>query len=276
MNNILVPTDFSDAAQKAAHYALGLALQSNATVYLFHAYTAFHSGFQTATDNSSDERRAADEAREAMALFLEAVHDSDADVNVVTICRKGGIVGLIREFASTVDLDLIVMGTSGATGIKYQFFGTNTYDVAESLAIPLLVVPTQTQKSAISHIAFFADYRHDDHQTIASLYALFGSDQMNYTVVHIHEKEKPPMDSDFKRLAAYAMELQANTPITNMDWEMVHGKENIEMVHQIVDTLQIDLLAITMAQRNFLDKLLDKSLSKEIVMQARTPVFIGR
>ncbi|SEL09728.1 universal stress protein [Parapedobacter koreensis] len=276
MNNILVPTDFSEYALKSAESALRLAQQSNATVYLFHAYTAFQSGFQSENDNERDEQRALEEAEHGMASFLKDVSGFFFDVTIKTICQRGNIVGLIRELTKEISVDLIVMSTGGATGLKYQFIGTNTYDVAESLSIPLLAVPIGAEHIDLANIAFFTDYRPEDHQTITSLYSLFGSEQINYWVVHIHEKEQQPKDEDFKKLAAYTMELQANTPIVNIDWKLVHGKENITIVQKVIDTLSGDILAITMAERNLFDRLLDKSLSKEIVMQAKIPVFIGR
>ncbi|PPL04798.1 universal stress protein [Parapedobacter indicus] len=276
MNNILVPTDFSDHALKAAECALCLAHQSNATVYLFHAYSAFQSGFQSERNNARDEQRALEEAEQGMAMFADTVSTFFFNGSIKTICRRGNMVALIHELAKEISIDLIVMGTGGATGLKYQFIGTNTYEVAESLPIPLLAVPISVDHIDFNNIAFFTDYRPQDHQTITSLYSLFGSEQVNYLVVHIHEKEQLPRDADFKKLAVYAMELQANTPIVNMDWELEHGKEDIAVVHKIVSGFNVDLLAITLTERNFLDKLLDKSLSKEIVMQAKTPVFIGR
>lgn len=276
MNNILVPTDFSDHALKSAECALQLAERSDATVYLFHAYTAFQSGFQSKNDNKRDEQRATEEAERAMKSFYGNITDSYPNVDVRTACKKGNLIELIRELAEEISIDLIVMGTGGASGLKYQFIGTNTYDVAESLPIPLLVVPIGAEHFNISNIAFFTDYRSEDHQTVVSLYSLFGSEQINYTMIHIHEKEQQPKDADFKKLAAWTVELQSYTPITNIDWELAHGKENITIVRKIVSAHAIDLLAITMAERNLLDRLLDKSLSKEIVMQAKTPVFIGR
>ena len=276
MNNILVPTDFSDHALKSAECAVRLAQQSNATLYLFHAYSAFHSGFQSESGNERDERRALEEALEGMESFLATVRTRANNVTIETICRKGSLTGLIRELAKEISFDLIVMGTEGATGLKYQLVGTNTYDVAESLAIPLLAVPIGAEQFDINTIAFFTDFRPEDHQTIASLYSLFGSEQINYIIAHIHEKTTQPKDGDIKKLAAWAMELQANTPITDVDWELVQGKEDISIIRQFVSLFDVDLLAITMAERNFLDKLLDKSLSKEIVMQAKKPVFIGR
>jgi len=276
MNNLLVPTDFSEHALKAAECALRLARQSNATVYLFHAYASFQSGFQSESDNERDELRALEEAEQSMAAFLESVAPFYFNGDIRTVCKKGNVVTLIQELTKKISFDLIVMGTGGATGLKYQFIGTNTYDVAQSLPIPLLAVPTRARLLDFDNIAFFTDYRHQDHQTVTSLYSLFGSESVNYLVVHIHEKEQLPQDKDFKKLAAYSMELQANTPIENMDWELVHGKEDITIVQEVVRNFNINLLAITLAERNFLDKLLDKSLAKEIVMQAKTPVFIGR
>jgi len=276
MNNILVPTDFSERALNAARFAIRLAQQSNATVYLFHAYTGFRSGFQSETGNERDESRAADEAKAEMRRFSADVSKFAFAVDVRPVCRKGTLLQVIQELTREASIDLIVMGTDGASGLKYQFIGTNTFNVAETLDIPLLAVPTGTADFDIKTIGFFSDYRPEDHQTVISLYSLFGSDQIRYLVTHIHEKDTPPKDTDVKKLAAWAMELQANTPIRDMDWELLTGKEDIAVIREFVSTFSVDLLAITLAERNFLDRLLDKSLAKEIVMQSKTPVFIGR
>ncbi len=276
MNTILVPTDFSLEALKSTQWALNIARDSYATIILFHAYQAFHSGFQTEVENLRDERRAYEESMAAMAKFIEDLGPNGEDIKLKTTCRKGHLVELVREINHEIPIDLIVMGTEGAYGLKYQFMGTNTYDVAESLPIPLLVVPTASEKFVFNHIAFFTDYNQEDHQTLASLYALFGSEKMNYLFVHIHEKPAPPKDADFKRLAAWSEELRRQTPIEKIDWELVQGKEDIKVVQEVVRQFEIDLLVLTMVERTFFDKLFDKSLSKEIVLQSKTPVFIGR
>ena len=70
---ILVPTDFSPNAVKAARFVLKVGEAGDYDVHFLHAYTAFYSAFQSELANRTDEQRAQLGAQKGMLGFLETL-----------------------------------------------------------------------------------------------------------------------------------------------------------------------------------------------------------
>ncbi len=146
MKKILVPTDFSGNASHALEAAAKLASKFNATLVLMHANTQavyappLAEYGNTVSFDMMDYSAAA--AEELYGLKKELTSDPEfADLQIETVVEEGFLYSAIERVAKANEIDLIVMGTKGASGATEFFVGSNTEKVIRLSPCPVLAVP---------------------------------------------------------------------------------------------------------------------------------------
>ena len=136
-DEILVPTDGGPASEAAVDHAVGLADQFDARVHGL--YVVDTSGYP-ALDASTEAVHSAlkDEGEAALDTVTDAA--GAADVPVVSELVSDAPYDGIIEYARANDIDLIVMGTHGRTGLDRYLLGSVTERVVRSTDIPVLTV----------------------------------------------------------------------------------------------------------------------------------------
>jgi len=138
LRKILVPTDFTECSQKALSYALSFAKQFDAEILLLHvveivpavAQDAFlQSSMLSAALHEESERRLAQWRREAL---------SEAPVETMT--RDGLPWQHIVEVAREKNIDIIVAGTGGRSGLARVLLGSTAERLVRHAPCPVLVV----------------------------------------------------------------------------------------------------------------------------------------
>ncbi|MEK7774099.1 MAG: universal stress protein [Deltaproteobacteria bacterium] len=139
---VLVPTDFSETSANAAEYALNIARQNKARLYVIHVIDTSDdpSGFYLPHLSYEKLNK---EMREAALVMLSkfcAKHFKgfkNMETHVLIGEPYKEIVKVIKGFK----IDLTVMGTMGRTGIDRFIFGSTTERVMKKAVCPILVVP---------------------------------------------------------------------------------------------------------------------------------------
>jgi len=150
MKTILVPTDFSDYAEHAYKWALGLAADCKAKVILCHASpTMSHLAFPESVyypDLSRMESEMIADAEKRVAEFM--VKKGTSAVPVETRVTLGEAVWEICRMAEREHVDLIVMGSHGRTGLSHVVLGSVAERVVRHASCPVLVarMPKQEKK----------------------------------------------------------------------------------------------------------------------------------
>jgi nucleotide-binding universal stress UspA family protein len=134
IRRILVPTDFSDAADNALRYAIDLASKVGAEVDLLHAWqlSAYAS---PASDLAKGMERDLSKDLEAIAQRYGA-----HGVTIHRHLRTGIPYVEIVEAAKQHGTDMIVMGTTGKTGLEHFLLGSVAERIVRTSECPVLTV----------------------------------------------------------------------------------------------------------------------------------------
>jgi nucleotide-binding universal stress UspA family protein len=138
---ILVPIDFSDASRAALEAAAELAKRFSAKVALFHAYPVpgytFPDGSFVASTKMMEELS---EQANRHLVEWKTLAEGMGVGPVETATAVGEPAYEIVTFAKEQDVDLIVLGTHGRTGLQHALMGSVAERVVRKAACPVLTV----------------------------------------------------------------------------------------------------------------------------------------
>jgi len=249
---ILIPTDFSINAWVAIQYAANLAMESNCKLIAIHAF-----------------KEGEKAVKEQMGVLLEQLVAEFPEIDYLTICKKGNLNEVISQVARKYPPKLIVMGTKGASGLKYVIVGSNTLNVVNHSNIPVLAVPENNNSYSINKIGILSNYKNFEidvtRKSIAVLPAI-----SNLTLLHVRENENEDEEiiiDSWKEL------MKVKTGVKNIDHRIGIGSSIPSVVNNMLEEEQIDLLIITNNGKRFFKSLFDRDLLKAIALKPRISIL---
>jgi len=135
--SLLVGTDGSDGSDAALDEAVGIAGDADATLHVLSVIEGSLLGIDVRSAAAAEERERRDEG------LLETAREraSEAGISTVeTAIEEGGVVDTLNEYAADHEVDLIVVGTHGRTGIDRRLIGSVTEDLLRTADVPVLSV----------------------------------------------------------------------------------------------------------------------------------------
>ena len=142
LHRILVPTDFSKHSEVALTYAVALAEKFGAELILVHVVQDLAlfipDAVAVAPPIAASVEQFTAVAREALERVAQA--DNLQRLRVRREVREGTPFYEIIRFAKEAEVDLIVMGTHGHTGLTHVLLGSVTEKVVRKAPCPVLTV----------------------------------------------------------------------------------------------------------------------------------------
>lgn len=157
MKRLLVPTDFSEQAENALKIAVQIAKIHGSEIFVLHSMeiplhlaTSSDSGslpgslfFMKLAEKRFGELREKDYLKDI--VLNEAVGRNEIYEDIEEACKKNKI-------------DLIIMGSTGASGFKEMFVGSNTEKVVRTSDTPVLVIKNNHPKFEVKDFVFASDF----------------------------------------------------------------------------------------------------------------------
>lgn len=164
MKNILLPTDFSENSWNAIGYAIQLYEKDQCTFHVFNAYTPVVYDLtyvllaSPAQFGLRDPIR--DDSKASLSELRKRIFDefgTNPNHKFETIARFDTLVSGIKELIEEQHIDIVMMGTKGATGAKKILFGSNTVQVFREIKCPIIAIPSNFEYVAPQEILFPTD-----------------------------------------------------------------------------------------------------------------------
>lgn len=278
MKNILFPTDFSETAENAFIYALHLAKSLGADLHILHTYSMpIVSGLGVESSEvvqqvyENVELTSFEKFKEQSALLHKIAEQEDASqVKLSFLFQEGDLIMNILEAISKENIELVVMGTTGASGFEKKFFGSNTVNTIKSIDIPILAVPHSAKFKGISKIGFTTIFKDSDKQPLAEILKLGKEFDAKIRCFHIAEDVNDPTIElairDWKR----TFESDKLKFIVNpLDEQSIE-----EHISDFVKDYNISILAIVKRNQTFFERLFGSSLSQKLASKPEVPLLI--
>ena len=162
MKKILVPVDFSKPAENALRVAAELARKNKAELYVLHVVEMAETLFGTEQFNVNDEQVIffLKMAKKRFSKFLDKTYLEG--LKVIDSVEVGSPTMGINEIQENKDIDLVVMGSNGASGLDEILIGSNTEKVVRHSNVPVLVVKQELEQLEINDIVFASNFEEEN------------------------------------------------------------------------------------------------------------------
>jgi nucleotide-binding universal stress UspA family protein len=272
MKSILVPTDFSEQALFAFNLAIELAEKSGAEITLLHVadlpVASDPMGTNLHTFFSPDLiRQLEDNINEKLASFIKRAPSSIA---VAPKLIWGNPFLSISRYIGDSKVDLVIMGTKGATGVRELFIGSNTEKVVRHSQSPVLAVKHETHFDDLKNIVFGNDLSFLQKDLVRHFLQLQVLLEAKTHIVRVNTPATFRRDKEvLHELEAFAKEYSMKNYTINV-YNDFHEDQGLIYFAEKVGA---DLIALgTHGKRGF-SHLFGGSIAEDIVNHARRPIW---
>jgi nucleotide-binding universal stress UspA family protein len=271
MKTILIPTDFSETARNAANYAIEFAKQIGAELFLLHV---FH--IPIATSEAPIMIRSFDELEkdnlENLKLLEQELRTQHGLTNPIEcIVKPGFIIDEIRETIKEKNIDLVVMGITGANKLVELLIGSNTIGVIKGVKCPTLIVPKNAKFKPIKTIAYACDFEEiKDESALQELKAFVQQMNAQLLILNVVDPAEEKVSTE-KAISGVRIEhIFENVSHT------LHFPEDDDIVHAInnfVDTHDVDLLVMVPHKHSIFTRMVREGSTKKMAFHTHVPLL---
>lgn len=277
MKRILIPTDFSANAYNALRYAIKLFNDRPRTFILLNTHLpagisaeyGINYPVSVITDDyhiESSQHGLEHIISKIMAEFPDSAHNYEA------VSSTNLLVDEINNQIAEKHIDLVVMGTQGATGSREIFMGSMTHRVVEKLdTCPILVVPNNMEYKDWGAIAFATNFDKAYEQwQIDPLNELAALNNSLIQIVQVSD-DATMNDSQLESLE----QLQGLLKVTNHEHHVVAQRDTVEKaLRSFLEEMHIDALALIKYKHGFLERLMREPVVKRITFHTDIPLLV--
>ena len=269
MKNILVTTDFSEKSIASLHVAINLAKQHNAKVYVLHAIEL---PIRLMTESQVSVPEAMYFLNLTKQRFNDLKKEIDTTVEVIDLVETAPLPEAVEEVVKKYHIDLVFMGSNGASGAKELFIGSNAEKVVRSASVPVLVIKNPHEKLKIKHMMFGCDFSKrflKPFEKALKLAKVFGA---KVDLVYVNTPYQFLTTSEInKRMEEFLKEAEHS----HQHFE-IHVYNDIRVETGILNYVKennIDLICMFPNGRKGIAHFFNGSISSDLVNHSSTPVL---
>ena len=282
---VLIPTDGSQPAMVAAHYGVAIADRIGAAVHVLSIIdTGAYSEQLADVDPAvrAQEERLETRAREAVEAVDEQLCD-EFDLECTTAIDHGVPYEAISDYAASNDVDLVILGTQGRSGVDRLLLGSVAERVIRTSQIPVVAVPRSSEPPARPDLDVVliptdgspAAETAADHGLILA--------ERHSASVHVLNVIRsggalPGVDDPARQEAedAVARVAQKATAVDIPVTTHVQTGSPVDSITRFIESHGIDLVAMGTAGRSGVARHLLGSVAASVIRQSEVPVLTAR
>ncbi|OYU82262.1 MAG: universal stress protein UspA [Flavobacterium sp. BFFFF1] len=269
MKRILVPTDFSEHANYAMNVAAQIAKKTNSDLYLLnlldlptHMNDAVSSGV-----NIPEVMLFLKKTQDKLALLRE--NGELNGIHVVTEARSEKAFEGIATYSKEHNIDLIVMGSHGASGFNNDSIGSIAEKTVRTSDIPVLVVKSHIPNFKAENFVFASDFSNEirkPFQKLVDFANIFDAD-LNLVMINTPNSFKSTM------VAEKIMKDFLKDFVINKHSVHIYNDTNVEKgVLNFANKVDADIIGVCTHGRTGFAHFFNGSISEDLVSHAIRPV----
>ncbi len=275
MKNILLPTDFSENSKNAIHYALAFFKNELCTFHILHVQKASNyttDDLMVAPANTSIHQSVISDVKKKLNILTEQLKNEYAEENYTfhAITDYDIFTDAIKQAVKAKNIDLIVMGTNGATGATEVVFGSNTLNVIRKVDCPVLAIPQgYTYKKPKTILYTIDDGDHFITEGIEPLMDILAKHNSSLRILKIKEDETVTVADfdDKKKMKDFFKNI-------NHTFHAITNVPTALAITSFVQIMNINMTAMFIQRETFLERFFKGSETSKISYGTRVPLLI--
>jgi len=276
MKQIVLLTDFSENSFQAILYAMRFFKNDKVNFHILHIKDSrglMLDDLMTSTSGENMDSVLLGNSKKNLKDLLEKVNNlnKNSSHKFRTEYIFDTFFDAITEYCKKENIEILLMGTTGATGAKQVFLGSTAAKIINKIDIPILAIPEGSVFTPIEKILFSVDYK------------------VNYLPVTLHPliqilKTFVPLvytlyaDEEFKDFTEKQLlnktELHNLLEPFNVSTHKVTSTPLDQTLSCLLEFLDIDLLIMIKKEKTFLQKIIHSSHIRKVSYHLKTPLFI--
>src|SRR5690554_3040985 len=274
MKKILVPVDFSKHSEHALEVAASIAKKQDSEIIALHMM-----GLNDAvvTRNQSKEVfEAMYYMRLAEKRFAELL-DKDylKDVKITDTVHNFINFSEINDIAKEMEVDLIVMGSHGTTGLREVFVGSNTEKVVRTSEIPVLVIKHRSENFNPKQGVFACDFLENSIGPYKRAKRMFDKLGIEMEMLYVN------LAGDFrstreieKRILKFLTDAEVDNPLSTLNKVIQYNDYSVEAgIFAYSQVTNADIIALPTQGRRGLAHFFSGSIGEDVVNHSDLPVM---
>jgi len=275
-DDVLLATDGSDTASNAVTQGFEIAAKFDASVHILCVGTH--------PDQATEETSVigADDSAETIVQTAKQ-KGRDFDVDVQLVVRTGPPHREILEYAEQQEVDLLVLGTHGRTGLRKLVLGSVATGVVREATQPVLTVSKNVTnaRSTFHEILIPTSGRPGTAAAITHGIELSAAYSARTHAVYVVDdtisREPAYLDSvrTFGREATDAVATQAASARVGTTRQILRG-DPAAAIEEYIESRNVDLVVMGTERRSGVERLVLGSVTERVVASAPVPVLTVR
>ena len=270
---ILLPTDFSKNAQNAINYAINLYKEDVCDFYILNTYNIESYTMElTAIRDLEDSKQKSIAGLSSILKKLSGTNASQKH-QFHMISEASSLVEMMKKIIAKRDIDIVVMGTKGATNSSPKIFGSQTVLAMEQIRnCPVLAIPAVAVFKQIKEIVFPTGYRiHYKRSEFQYLVDIAKISKATIHILHVLDKDKHLDEDQLNNqtlLKDYFEELEYS-------FHTLHNMEIHAGLNSFIEIHNIDMVAFINKKHNFFSSIFSRRqpMMKELGYHSTIPVL---
>ncbi len=277
MKNVLLPTDFSENSMNAIEYALAFYEETPCNFYLLHVIklntiASNDSPYILTKDTLEDiYTKPAKIKLKELLKHISTKFPNNKNHKFYSLTDYNFLIESIRQNVKEKNIDMIFMGTKGASGLKKIIIGSNTGDVITKVHCTTLVIPENAKFKRLKEIAFPTDfsllYNMNHLQPISDI---IESNDAALRILHIGKKDSV-LNNDQKKNKELLEDYFNNF---ENSFHFLTNKKVEDAIQCFVESRDIDMITMVAKNLNYFQQILFHSKIENISYHTDVPFLV--
>lgn len=273
MNVLLIPTDFSENATNALEYATETANALGAQLIMLHVYNpplAIQTGLHAVL--AEDTAKATKLAHDKLAIITKTINQEYPSLPCSFEIVVGDPVSEILGLAKLRKVDMIVMGTQGASRVVNVIFGSNTASIIEKSECPVLCIPFSTPFKEPQKIVFATNFQYSDIMEASKLVELARVFNASILLAHIVVGAEETEDEK-EILEKFTKEVKLHTGYDSISGKVISDAAIHTGLDLLIEKTKADVIVLSTHKRSFFQKFFKPSLTTKFSYYTTIPLL---
>jgi len=274
MKSMLILTDLSEAAFRAAEYACELTgfLQIERIV-LCHAYQTIVATTDLPVFPEKTDPQIYLESMEALGLMHDRLKPMVGQaVKIDLLAIDAVLPEMINQQCRELDIDMVVMGVSGKSGLEKLLMGSSTGRILETSEFPVLIVPKEALIGRkMQTIVFTTDLKDIAAIPVDQLYSFLDAFRSDICVVNVETPaEQEKYSPETKEVIAGLHHLLEKY---HTSFYYLEGNDTVESILVFANDRKASLIITVPKAHSFFSAIFHKSISKKLAYNSSIPLL---